>query len=322
MTPQQAYTVWRDADREFRHSYRGSMRWRSVNGADYLYRIYSRTETSLGRRSAETEQTKTEYTERRTRLRQRTTTLLNRLARMAKVNRAYGIGRVPVIAARVLRKLDEAGVLGVRAFVVGTHALFAYECRAGLQFDNALTSTDDLDLLWDARQKLTLALLDDRVDGVIGLLKKIDHTFDVGQGHFRAENNAGFHGRFHPAGAPQWNADRQRAADGRRRPVGGCDRRPAMARQCPEIRQIAIGEDGQPVWMCCVDPRVFGLHKYWVSNRDREPVKRRRDAEPAKAVAILASQYLRMDFQGKDLSALPINLTRTAKELVAVIGDK
>ena len=132
---QQAFTVWREADREFRHSYRGSMRWKKINGAEYLYRVYARMESSLGRRSSETEQIKAAYMEQRARLRQRTTTLRQRLDRMALVNRAQGIGRVPNLAAKIIRKLDEAQLLGVKAFVVGTHALYAYECRAGIQFD-------------------------------------------------------------------------------------------------------------------------------------------------------------------------------------------
>ena len=91
----QAFEPWRDADREFRHSYRGSMRWRRINGAEYLYRIQGRVETSLGRRSPETERIKGEYVDQRTRLRQRRNNLENRLKSMDKVNRAHGLGRMP-----------------------------------------------------------------------------------------------------------------------------------------------------------------------------------------------------------------------------------
>src|ERR1700722_914077 len=58
----QIFEAWREANREFRHSYRGFMRWRRVKnkaGAkDYLYRISGRAEHSLGLRSLQTERIK------------------------------------------------------------------------------------------------------------------------------------------------------------------------------------------------------------------------------------------------------------------------
>jgi hypothetical protein len=51
--------------------------------------------------------------------------------RMAPVNRAMGLGRVPWVAARLLRRLDRDALLGHGISVVGTHALFAYERLAG-----------------------------------------------------------------------------------------------------------------------------------------------------------------------------------------------
>jgi len=39
----QAFEAWREADREFRHSFRGSMRWKTVHQREYLYRVYGKT---------------------------------------------------------------------------------------------------------------------------------------------------------------------------------------------------------------------------------------------------------------------------------------
>jgi hypothetical protein len=137
----QTFAPWRHADREFRHSYRGSMRWKRVGGAEYLYRSQGHVEKSIGRRSPETERIKDAYTEQRARLRQRRTRLAQRLKSMDKINRAYDLGRMPRTAARVLRKLDEVGLLGQQLFVVGTHSLYAYEARAGVVLDGGLTAT-------------------------------------------------------------------------------------------------------------------------------------------------------------------------------------
>ena len=45
---QQMFEAWRAADHEFRHSYKGRMRWKKVHGQEYLYRVHGKTEKSLG----------------------------------------------------------------------------------------------------------------------------------------------------------------------------------------------------------------------------------------------------------------------------------
>jgi hypothetical protein len=65
--------------------------------------------------------------------------------------------------------------------------------------------------------------------------------------------------------------------------------------------------------MSCVDPRVFALHKLWLSRQsDRDGIRRQRDQEQAKAVAQVAVDYLGMKFSAKDLSALPMELVKGA----------
>jgi hypothetical protein len=40
----------------------------------------------------------------------------------------------------------------------------------------------------------------------------------------------------------------------------------------PRFEATAIAEDGMPVWLSCIDPRAFALHKFWLSKREtREP---------------------------------------------------
>lgn len=67
--------------------------------------------------------------------------------------------------------------------------------------------------------------------------------------------------------------------------------------------------------MFCIDPRAFALHKLWVSRQNsREAIKRRRDAEQARAVAMLAADHLNLDFKAKDLLALQLALRQAAKQ--------
>ena len=56
----------------------------------------------------------------------------------------------------------------------------------------------------------------------------------------------------------------------------------------PKLDTVAIDEDGWPVPMRVPDPRAFALHKAWLSGlRTREPLKKPRDLEQARAVARL-----------------------------------
>jgi hypothetical protein len=313
---QQAFRAWRTADREFRHSYRGEMHWRKVAGREYLSRKYHNVWEQIGPRSVGTERVKEEYTAQRTALRTRLTRLAKRVDGMATLNKAIGLGRVPTIAARVLRKLDERGLLGTHVFVAGTHALYAYEARSGILFSGELTTTTDIDFLWDARQRFTFLMQDINQRGVLGLLQQVDATFKR-TATYRAENADPYlvemirplrknevlrpeiqmskaEGDFEPASIEglQWLLN------------------------APKFEEVAIGEDGRPVLISCVDPRAFALHKLWLSKRDsREGIKRRRDELQARAVAAVATQYMGLKFERRDLTGMSKALADGIKEL-------
>ena len=319
----QVFEAWREADREFRHSYRGAMRWKTVHGTQYLYRTFGKIGNSLGPRSAELEKVKADYTGQRTRLRRRLTGLETRLKDMARLNRAFNLGRVPGIAARILRKLDQEGLLGKHLFVVGTNSLYAYEAAAGVLFETGLTATEDVDLLWDVRRHLSLALIDTRKEGVLGLLRQVDHSFAARANGFRATNDEGYYvdlirplTKTELAKTPPklGQADEDLEAAG----ILGLE----WLIHAPKFERVAIGADGLPLWMSCIDPRAFALHKLWLSKQSgREPVKRRRDLEQARAVAHVAKDYLDLKFTTKDLSALPLELVKEAGSLGKLAGQ-
>jgi hypothetical protein len=313
---QQAFRAWRTADREFRHSYRGQMYWRKVRGREYLSRKYPpNVWEQIGPRSAETEQVKEEYTAQRSAMRSRLSRLAKRLDDMAPLNKAMGLGRVPSIAARVLRKLDERALLGTHVFVAGTHSLYAYEARSGILFSGELTATTDIDFLWDARQRFTFLMQDIHQRGVIGLLKQVDETFRR-TATYRAENADPYLVemirplRKNEVLRPELQMSR---AEG--------DFEPASIEglqwllNAPKFEEVAIAEDGRSLLISCVDPRAFALHKLWLSRREnRQGVKRRRDELQARAVAAVATQYMGLRFERRELTSLSKELADGIKE--------
>jgi hypothetical protein len=89
----------------------------------------------------------------------------------------------------------------------------------------------------------------------------------------------------------------------------------------PKFERVAVGTDGDPVWMSCIDPRVFALHKLWLSKQpERDAIKRKRDFEQARVVAHVARDYLDLKFDAKELSALPLELVRDGAVLMAEVG--
>ncbi len=115
---QQRFLAWEDARRRVR-DVRGSMVWSTSKGIEYLARsAYDkagiRRQTSLGPRSPETERLKAEFERGRDDAHARFKEIDTVLTRQAAINRALGLGRVPLAAARVLRSLADAGAIGQR----------------------------------------------------------------------------------------------------------------------------------------------------------------------------------------------------------------
>jgi len=51
----------------------------------------------------------------------------------------------------------------------------------------------------------------------------------------------------------------------------------------PPFDAVAIDEKGEPVRIVAPDPRVWAVHKLWLSQRaDRQPIKRRRDGRAGR----------------------------------------
>jgi hypothetical protein len=162
---QQRYAAYREAKTRA-DSHRGSMVWSKIKGHEYLVRSHYdksglRRQVSLGARSKKTEETKLEYEHGRTEAERRLKDIKAVMARQTAINRAIGLGRVPLIGAKIIRALDATGMLGSGIRVLGTNAIYAYEAVAGVWLDPGLTTTEDIDLLFDARGGLMFVAIDD-----------------------------------------------------------------------------------------------------------------------------------------------------------------
>jgi hypothetical protein len=269
------------------------MRWKTIRDKEYLFKDRDRRGNgkSLGPRSLETEALLASFEAGRALAQERLQLVTEKLQEQAKLNKALRLNRVPRVIAKVLRELDAAG-LREDFMVIGTQALYGYEAAAGVHFILELLASGDVDLLYDARKKLTV--VSDKLDGngLLGLLKKADRTFEcIRKNGYRAAN------------AGQFMVDLVVAPQGMQAPkevtfaeadlvateVPGLQ----WLLNSPKLDTVGIDEDGWPVPMRVPDPRAFALHKAWLSGlASREPLKKPRDLDQAQALAKLVQEHL------------------------------
>lgn len=317
---EQVYLAWRTASRDLAARYAGSVAFKKVGKHEYLYRKTEGIWKSLGPRNEETEEIFASFHDGRQTLRVALASLVQRLNELAAVNRAMGLGRMPLIAARILRAVDSANLMGSALCIAGTHCLFAYERMAGVHIGSQLVATGDIDLLFDKRINLRLLARHMPQHSWLGLLISVDQSFRLlSKGSYRAVNKDGF---FVDLITPQSSDP---IKPGRLDAHHGNDLTPVEIEglqwlvNSPKIELTVLDARGFPLTMSVPDPRSFALHKIWVSEReDRDPLKQRRDRDQAYLVAELITRHLpHLSFEDSALDALPLELRRRAATLVA-----
>ena len=267
------------------------------------------------------------------------------IERQAGINRALGLGRLPLLAARIVRALDAAGLLGSGLRVVGTHALYAYDAAAGIVFAPDVTTTEDIDLLFDAHASIVLQADEDLAErSLMGLLRRVDRSFERGRQTFRASNRDGFlvdlvgPMRKPPsslftgshAGADvcqqehdtRWRVERSGIADSATDLDAVQIEGLLWSENVPGFAAMAIDARGFPLRPVAPDPRASAVHKLRMSRRaDRDPLKRPRDAAQARAVADLVARYLpHLPFQSEGLRSFPRDVVDAAAPLF--VGER
>ncbi len=304
---------------------RGGLHWKTVAGHEYLVRTIGRNggNRSLGPRSPKTEQAYREFIETKRDLFERLRTSTKEVVRQAKFCVAGGVNRVPRIAADIVRSLDVNKLLGSHLIILGSHAMYAYEMAAGVQLKAGLLQTEDLDTLLNTKTEIELAG-SIRSLGLLGVLQRVDRTFKPQRKRsFRAVNAKGFmvdliRAPIEAAGGlaltsigrgPDLIAEQLRGLE--------------WLTSLPLTTQIVIADNGFPVRFVVPDPRVFALHKLWVSIQPtRDPIKRKRDLRQGEAVAQLSLDYLNLKFDDAAIRALPAELTTMIPGLVERLRDR
>jgi hypothetical protein len=288
----QLYRAWREAVWR-QQEYKYGMRWKSVGGKEYLIRYNDARGhgRSLGPKSIETERIHHQFHEGKRLADEKYSGLTFRVKEQTRINRAVRLGRMPTVIGDILLALDKVHALDDFR-VVGTHALFAYEAMAAVEFKIELLASGDVDLLYDNRRSISIVAKKIDGHGLLDLLKKVDKTFEIKDfERFRAVNKDGFmvdmitqdRGMKYTKPEPLVDKDFEFVE------VPNLE----WLVNSPRIDQVVIAANGHPVMMPVPDPRAFAVHKAWLSKqKEREPVKKSRDFNQAAMVFYLLKEHL------------------------------
>jgi len=292
------FEAWEEAQAEA-VQVRGSMYWHKSPTSDpaaaYLVRkSASGSDTSLGRRSPETEAIYERFVQRKAEATDRLKGLKESLELHRRMNRALRVGRVDPLVVAVLTKLEASG-LSEHFRVVGTHALYAYEAAAGVRFAADALATRDIDLLWDVRKRLQFATTLQRIDSsMLGVFQQVDKTFRRrAKQLYTAVNKDGFEIDI---------LRREQTADDPH-PVKLSDAeedfyavqapKAHLLMDAPRFSAVVVATNGTMARMHTLHPMHFVRFKTWMSRLEgREAIKRSRDALQARLVETVVAQYL------------------------------
>ena len=288
----QLYRAWREVMWR-QHDYKYGMRWKFVSNKEYLIRLMNARGDgrSLGVRNSETEEIYRQFMAGKELNQEKYLGLGEKIKTQKRLNRALRLGRMPSVIGDILIALDQVQALSDFR-VVGTHALFAYEALAAVEFKIELLASGDVDLLYDNRRSLSIVAKKMDNQGLLGLLKKVDKSFEIKTfERFRAVNKDGFMVDMitQDRGMHVAKPEAITAGDFELVEVPNLE----WLVNAPKINQVAISANGQPVMMPVPDPRAFAIHKAWLSKQpDREPAKKTRDLGQAVMLFALLQEYL------------------------------
>ncbi|MBK5273686.1 MAG: hypothetical protein JJE30_01360 [Desulfuromonadales bacterium] len=293
---QSAFSAWEGAYKDMLNV-RGSMRWKNQNGTDYLIRVSTNGSTkSLGPRSEEKEKIHNSFIARKTAAQQRFSDLTETVERQQRMNRALFVGRAPRILVDILNRLYKEG-LSEFFTVIGTHALYAYEARAGVLFgETEAMATQDIDFLLDVRKRISFVTkMKYANSSMLKLIQKVDPSFRLREDQkYTAVNSRGF----------EVDIIRREPEDGDPHPMRLTDdeddefyvvpaRNAGILLDGPPFSAIIVSATGHMARMNTISPLTFIRFKRWMAEQaDRDTMKRSRDLLQANLVEELVSEYL------------------------------
>lgn len=239
-----------------------SIRWKNVNGYEYLVQREGHRLAYLGKRSPETEQKHDEHAKKRKRLETRFKSLSGIVETSQRMNKAVRAGAVPAELIEVLLKLDELD-LADRSILLGAPALYAYGQSSGLRIDAIKTPSKREGLVAEAA-KCVHVLIEDS-DSVAStsfrrLTESMKRVASVEHAAVKCGSGTALDIVFHLS--KKAASDKVSTKTSQKPTLKAA--RPAepwldIIRAAPKYEQVVISKTGKMAFMRTVDPLLFSV---------------------------------------------------------------
>jgi len=285
---QMLYQTYIEKLLRYKNELRYGMFWQKSKGNEYLVKAVSRDgkRKYLGRRNADTERIYHAFIERRNREKASLATLKNKLAEVAKINKAVRLARLPADTSKILHKINQLG-LNDKFIIIGTFSLYAYEAMAGIFIEERHLSTFDIDILNRRAKNISVYFKEEIPTGsILELFQSIDPTFELNpKASYQVINASGVRIDFiNPI-----NRTGPNQCDIIELEINGIE----WLQNCRLISETVIDTSGRPCVMTVLHPLDFSIYKRWLSEQpSREPIKRERDAVQSDIVREIIRRYL------------------------------
>lgn len=249
----------------------GSVRWKNVDGYEYLVQSERHKLAYLGKRSTETEQRHDEHSKRYKRLKERFKSLTTIVETSQRMNKAVRAGTAPTELIEVLLKLDELG-LAERSVLLGASALYAYGQSAGLCVDAVKTPVRKESVIAEASKCVHVLIEEPDTFASTSfhrLTEAMEKVACVERAAVKRGNGTALDIVFHLLKNSKAESP---SAKVRRAPAPTLEW-PAepwvdIIKASPKYEQVVIGKTGRMALMRTVDPCLFTAIFKWASPRE------------------------------------------------------
>ena len=272
-----------------------SMYWQSKSEKDYLAikRTSSDPGTTVGARSAQTEQRLADFTALKVALKAKIAATNSLLTERAQQYRSLRLPVLPDRQAEILRELDLSGLLGNDLLVVGTNAFAAYEFACHVRFPVGNEETEDFDLAWCRGTHVSLARTAPTQaqavrPSLFSVLKSIDSTYTINRSKpYQAVDKSGYEVEL--LAAPSTHP---LPRDAQFDPMGSLIEQEWLLLGRP-ISCIVATTRLRACPLYVPDPRWMALHKLWLARKPgRNPIKKPKDERQGNVLLDATRHFL------------------------------
>lgn len=274
-----------------------NVHWKNISGKDYLYikQQASQEAKSCGARNSDTEALFKKHSAAIADHELRMKHMTQSVEQYCRQYRALKLPVITSLPAKILRDLDVHGHLGSNLFVAGTNAFPAYEIEARERFARGLDETEDFDLGWCRGAEISFGgkLPELKGSPLFEAVKRADKTFRINtKKPYQAVNSIGYEVELLTAPSMFATLSKDEVFN----PMAIFNEQEWLLKGRP-IRYVISASDNTPAPLFVPDPRWMGLHKIWLSGKEKRAAdKKDKDAKQGNLLLDAVARKMQMSY--------------------------